>query len=98
MHIITRRRLREFWGNEKQSESPLDEWYQKMKKLKIDNIAELHKTFPQADLVGKCIVFNIGGNNYRLITKINFISKIVYIRNVLTHREYNRGKWKADCR
>jgi len=97
MHIITRRRLREFWEKNSQSQTALDEWYQKLKRLNIDNIAALRQTFPHADLIGKCIVFNVGGNKYRIITKINFVSKIVYIRNVLTHREYDKDKWKADC-
>lgn len=97
MRIVTRRRLREFWENDRQSESPLDEWYLKIKKLRLNNLAELRQTFRHADVVGKCIVFNIGGNKYRLVTKINFISKIVYVRNVMTHREYDKDKWKADC-
>lgn len=63
----------------------------------MENLAQLRKTFPHADIVGKCIVFNIGGNKYRLVTKINFTSKVVLIRNVMTHREYDKGKWKADC-
>ncbi len=97
MHIITRRRLREFWENDSQAYVPLDEWYQKIKKLKTDNLVQLHQTFPHADLVGECIVFNVGGNKYRLITKINFVSQIVYVRNVMTHQEYDKNKWKAGC-
>ncbi len=54
--------------------------------------------FPNADSVGECTVFNIDGNKYRLITKINYKTKIVYIRFVLTHLEYDKDKWKDDCR
>lgn len=94
---MTRRRLREFWERDKRAEPPLDEWFRRMKKLKVSNLAQLRKTFPSADLVGKCTVFNLGGNKYRLITKINFPSQIVFVRNILTHKEYDQGKWKADC-
>lgn len=97
MHIITRRRLREFWENESQSKTALDEWYRRMKRLRVTSLADLHQTFPQADLVGTCIVFNVGGNKYRLITKIDFQRQTVYIKFVLTHGEYKKDKWKVDC-
>jgi hypothetical protein len=48
-----------------------------------------------ADKVGDFIVFNVGGNKYRLITAIHFNRRKFYIRNVLTHQEYNRGAWKS---
>lgn len=97
MHIISRRRLREFWENDNRSLIPLDEWYRRMKGMSPSSLAELHLTFPQADLVGKCIVFNIGGNKYRLITKIDFLRQTVYVRSVLTHTEYDKNRWKIDC-
>jgi mRNA interferase HigB len=50
--------------------------------------------FPLADQVGKLTVFNIGGNKVRLIAAIHYNRKKVYIRAVLTHSEYNEGKWK----
>ena len=97
MHIISRKRLREFWEYDSQSQIALDEWYRRTKRLKVTNLAELQQTFPHADLVGKCIVFNIGGNKYRLITKIDFLRQTVYIKFVLTHSEYDKDKWKAAC-
>lgn len=68
-----------------------------MKKLRVMNLADLRTTFPHADLVGNCIVFNVRGNKYRLITKIDFQRQTIYIKFVLTHSEYNKDKWKADC-
>lgn len=97
MHIITRRRLREFWENDNQSQTALDEWYRRLKKLEPANFAELRATFPHADMVGTCIVFNVGGNKYRIITKFDFQRQSVYIRYVLTHNEYDKNKWKSDC-
>ena len=55
----------------------------------------LHATFAAADQVGNLIVFNIGGNKYRLITAIHFNRGKVYIRHVLTHPDYDRGEWKT---
>lgn len=97
MRIITRRRLREFWEIDNQSHAPLDDWYRKVKKLTVASLVDLHNTFPHADLVGKCLVFNVGGNKYRLITKFDFLRQIVYIKHILTHNEYSKDKWKADC-
>lgn len=97
MHIITRRRLRDFWENDGKSQTALDAWYRRLKKLAPASLSELHQNFPQADLVGTCIIFNVGGNKYRVITKIDFRRQTVYIRFVLTHNEYNKNKWKADC-
>lgn len=54
------------------AESPLLDWYKLSKKAKWNNLAEVKTLFPHADIVGECVVFNIGGNKYRLITKINY--------------------------
>ena len=45
----------------------------------------------------RCTVFNIGGNKYRLIVKIEYKLQTIYIKHVLTHDEYNKEKWKHDC-
>jgi mRNA interferase HigB len=50
--------------------------------------------FPSADQVGKLTVFNIGGNKVRLMAAIHYNRKKIYIRAVLTHSEYDQGKWK----
>jgi mRNA interferase HigB len=56
--------------------------------------SELRAIFPGADKVGDLIVFNIGGNKYRLIASIHFNRGKVYIRRMLTHTEYDKGGWK----
>jgi mRNA interferase HigB len=48
-------------------------------------------------MVGRCVVFNIGGNKYRLIARILFAKQRVYILKVMTHSEYDEDKWKAEC-
>lgn len=60
----------------------------------FESFAELRMTFPSADLVGDLVVFNIGGNKYRLIVSFHFNRGKVYVRHVLTHGEYDRGAWK----
>jgi mRNA interferase HigB len=61
------------------------------------NIMEVRETFPHADAVGACTVFNIKGNDCRLITKIDYQTQTIYIKKVLTHAEYDKEKWKKDC-
>jgi mRNA interferase HigB len=57
-------------------------------------LTEVRKTFASADAVGKWTVFNIKGNEFRLIAEINYRSRRLYVRHVLTHAEYDREKWK----
>lgn len=94
MHIITRRRLLQFIKEHPNAESGLDHWYRIMKRTDFDSLADIRSVFPHADRVGRLTVFNISGNNYRLIVAIHYNRKKVYIRNVLTHAEYDSGNWK----
>ena len=95
MHIITRKRLLKFGKNYQDSIEPLERWYRIVKHSNYNSFAELRKTFPQADQVGKFVVFNIGGNKYRLIAYVVFSAKRIYIRHILTHTEYDEGNWKV---
>lgn len=98
MHIISYKAIREFSARYPDAKVPLDAWYKKTEKAAWKNLAEVKQTFPHADAVGDCTVFNIGGNKYRLITKIKYQKQVVYIRFILTHSEYDKGSWKNDCK
>jgi mRNA interferase HigB len=93
MHVITRKRLNEFAEKFPDSKSALARWYAAMK-TGSSNFAELRAVFPTADRVGKLTVFNIGGNKVRLIAAIHYNRKKIYIRAVLTHAEYDEGRWR----
>jgi mRNA interferase HigB len=94
MHIITRKRLNEFADRHPEARSALQHWYQELKPRDVANFAELRGIFPSADKVGKFTVFNIGGNKARLIAAIHYNRCRIYVRAVLTHEEYDQGKWK----
>ena len=94
MHIITRKRLNEFAEQRPETKSALEHWYREMKQRNFTSFAELRSVFPSADQVGKLTVFNIGGNKARLIAALHYNRQRVYIRAVLTHQEYDEGKWK----
>ncbi len=94
MHVISRKALLAFWERHPDSEEPLLRWFKIIEKSDFPSFESLRATFPSADMVGDWIVFNIGGNKYRLIASVHFNRGKVYIRHVLTHKEYDRGAWK----
>jgi mRNA interferase HigB len=95
MHVISRKKLKAAVARHGDLEGPLDAWFRIAKKALWGNLADVRKTLATADAVGKWTVFNIKGNQYRLITEINYIFGRIYIRHVLTHAEYDRGGWKS---
>ena len=97
MHVISLKKLKEFWARHPGAEEPLREWYRTTSIAAWQSLADTRRDYPHADLVGRCTVFNIKGNHYRLITKIFYREQTVLVRFVLTHPEYDRGGWKNDC-
>jgi mRNA interferase HigB len=95
MHVISRKTLRRFWEEYPDSESPLSRWFKIMQRSNFESFDALRATFPTSDKVGDLVVFNIGGNKYRLVASVHFNRGKVYVRHVLTHSEYDRGAWKS---
>ena len=96
MHIITRVRLKEFWEKHPNAETSLRLWYKLTSAAQWQNFVKLRQVFPSADQVDNLTVFNIGGNNYRLITLVDYEYKKVFILHVLIHAEYDKQNWKND--
>ena len=61
------------------------------------SLADVRQTYPHADGVGRCTVFNIGGNKYRVVVRLEYQWQTIYVRWVLTHKEYDKGDWRSDC-
>ncbi len=95
MHVISRKALRQFWERYPDSKTALARWFKIVQQTEFRNFAELRAAFPAADQVADWIVFNMGGNKYRLIASVHFNRGKIYIRHVLTHAEYDRGGWKS---
>jgi mRNA interferase HigB len=90
MRIIAKRALREFWERRPDAEEPLLAWYREVEKEDWDTPAKVKATYRGASIVGdNRVVFNIKGNDYRLVVKINYPYRVVYIRFVGTHSEYD---------
>jgi mRNA interferase HigB len=100
MHVISVKKLRAFWtspGNA-DAEVPLRAWYRTVKQATWENFADVKATYNTADQVKKSrkVVFDIGGNKFRLIAVIDFTRYKVFVRAVLDHKEYDKGNWKKD--
>lgn len=95
MHIITRKRLLEFATKQSNTATALDAWYRIVKHTEIKSFSEMRKIFPSVDKVRNLTVFNIGGNKIRLIAAVHYNTQCLYIRHVLTHKEYDKEKWKS---
>lgn len=94
MHVITKKRITEAKLNHRDCASALDGWFTVVKHNKFANFADLKRTFKSVDKVGKLFVFDIAGNKLRLIASIHFNRQRLYIRHILTHKEYDEGKWR----
>ena len=96
MHIISYRRMREYSESHADCLEALDNWFKIASKAKWSNLVEVQSVFPKAEAVGSFTVFNIKGNNYRLIVSIDYESQLIYIKYIFTHAEYDKEKWKND--
>jgi mRNA interferase HigB len=96
MHIISYRSLREYSAKHADVRDALDNWYKVVSRAAWGNLIEVQEIFPKAEAVGNFTVFNIKGNNYRLVVSIDYQRQLIYIKYVLTHAEYDKEEWKND--
>lgn len=94
MRVIAKGTLREYWLRHADSRDALATWYRVAKKAKWQNLIDVQKTYAYAEAVDDFTVFNIKGNTYRLIVKIEYKLQVIYIHRVLTHAEYDKDAWK----
>ncbi|ALM49389.1 addiction module toxin RelE [Flavobacterium psychrophilum] len=91
MRVITRRTLRDFWEAHADCEQQLKSWFQEASSAQWKNPSDVKKEYPSASiLVDNRVVFNIKGNNYRLIVRISYDYQMVWIRFIGTHAEYDK--------
>ena len=91
MRIIAKKILRDFWEVHPDSEHQLKAWYQETSKAGWEDTNQIKLEYPSASLLaGNRVVSNIKGNHYRLIVKINYDYKMIWIRFIGTHAEYDK--------
>ncbi len=91
MHVISRKILREFWENHPDARSSLESWFVDVKHAEWGKPDDIKNIYRNASIIGhNRVVFNIKGNKYRLVVSVQYTYKIVFIRFVGTHQEYDR--------
>ncbi len=91
MRVVSKKKLVEYYIKHADSKTALEEWYRKIQKAEWDNLNDLKKDYLSADYVGNNrVVFNIKGNDFRLIAIIIYVSHKLYVRWIGTHSEYNK--------
>jgi mRNA interferase HigB len=102
MRVISQARLRRFWEwpSHGDDEGPLRAWYTHVnsRTVRWQSWADVKADFASASMVGNCVVFNIGGNKYRLAMRILYPSQKVFVLRVMTHEEYDEDKatWRSS--
>ena len=91
MRVITRQKLVQFWERHPDVQESLKAWLNEAEKAHWKSPNDIKAHYRSADILrGNRVVFNIKGNHYRLVVKIHFNTKIVYIRFLGTHKEYEK--------
>ena len=95
MHVVSHKAIRNFCDEHPRTRNAMDFWYRVAKRANWSSFAAVKQSFNTADLVPPYVVFDIGGNKYRLIAELNFAKGALFIRRILTHQEYTKGTWKT---
>ena len=91
VYVIKRKTLKDYYCKHKETKSQLEAWYYEVKISNWNNPVEIKEKYRTASIIGdNKVVFNIKGNKYRLVTKIDYRMKIVYIKFIGTHKEYDK--------
>ncbi|HME06291.1 MAG TPA: type II toxin-antitoxin system HigB family toxin [Bryobacteraceae bacterium] len=94
MHVVSHKAIRIFCVEHPHARSAMDHWYRVAKQATWSSFLDVRQSFNTADFVAPQVVFDIGGNKYRLVSEINFGRKVLFIRAIMTHEEYEKGTWK----
>lgn len=94
MNVISKRGLRQRAARFADAQSALQVWFDTAVEAEWRSLEDVRKSFPSTDMVGDLAIFNIRGNNYRLIVRMVFRYQRIYIKEFLTHAEYGKGGWK----
>jgi len=94
MRVIKRGALVRFWQRHPDAQPSLESWCAVVRHAIWKTPAELKQVYRTADMVGRRTVFNIVGNKYRLIARVNYETQRVFVLYLLTHAEYDKGNWK----
>lgn len=92
MHIISKPPLRAFWSRHPDAARPLLQWHTVLEHADAKDFSGLKRTFNTVDWAGGYVIFNVGGNKYRIVADVVFRTQTIFIKYVFTHKEYD--SWK----
>jgi mRNA interferase HigB len=94
VHVISKSAWREAVARDHTLEGPIAEWHKIATHASWKNMSEVKAVYPHADFVDPFTVFNIKGGHYRLMVKIEYRWQIIFVKHLLTHKEYEKGVWR----
>jgi mRNA interferase HigB len=94
VNVISKRGLFERAAKFADAKSALQVWFDTAVEAEWRNIEDVRKSFPATDMTDGLAIFNIRGNKYRLIVRMVFQYQRIYVKEFLTHAEYDKGRWK----
>ncbi len=97
MRIISEKAIRKFVKENPSAQNIFNKFKDAVLEADWTNFSDLRETFNSADIYKNCVVFNVGGNKYRVIGIVEYEKHLVFIRAILIHKEYDKDKWKKDC-
>jgi mRNA interferase HigB len=95
MHVISKSAWKDAVANDPALERPVGEWHKVAECSNWKSLVDVRSVYPHADFVDPYTVFNIKGDTYRLIVKIEYRWQMIFIKHLLTHTEYDREGWKT---
>jgi mRNA interferase HigB len=97
MQIIGTNHIDAFCRKRSAARRHFDRWLQAVKGSNWKKWSDVKQTYAKASKAGLCVVFDVRGGEFRVITRIDYDFQVVSILHVLTHPEYDQGKWKNEC-
>src|SRR5216683_3875905 len=94
MRIVSRKAIREAAPSHREWSASLNAWYKVTKNADLKNFADVRNNWKNSDVVGRFVVFDISHNRCRLIATIKYKWKMVYIRRILSHADYDEKEWQ----
>jgi len=95
--VLSKRRIVEFTKRHADAEIELKAWFAVARGAKWKNLFGVRAHFTDVDQVGRLLIFNIRRNAYRLIVKVDYRSKLLMVKELLTHKEYEKKAWTKWC-
>ncbi len=94
MRIVSRKAIRDAAAHHPEWGASLNAWYKVTRTADWKSFADVRDTWKRSDVVGRSVVFDISHNRCRLIATIKYRWKMVYIRHILSHAEYDKKEWQ----